>query len=394
MHSGGAPLNFDGGDVMFGGDGDDNLIAEGGAVDIFGEGGNDTIIGTSTYGGEPYGDPYFYWDWVSVNYSTSTGDVTANFTDHVIDGLQPGQVADGLGGIDTVSGITVIGDGPGNDAFYFDDSFQMLDGENSYYGANSVFVGLSGGDDLVDFTGMTGMRVVRWASSDGGVTASLVTGTASGSSIGTDRFVNANGLRGTNFDDHLIGDDNDNTFAGGRGHDTIDGGGGAHDEIRFGNSTSGIIVDLSLASNQVISDGLGWTDTLTGIEDVEGGDFDDYIVGDINSNGLHGNFGNDALYGGGGADSLEGGGNADTLSGGADDDIFVMRAIWANGDVITDFEGANTAGGDVLELQDFGPGAKLSNAGGDFWQVDWSDGTDTFQISGVTTLGSDDYLFV
>jgi Ca2+-binding RTX toxin-like protein len=133
---------------------------------------------------------------------------------------------------------------------------------------------------------------------------------------------------------------------------------------------------------------------LTGIEDVQGGNFDDHIVGDANANGLYGDFGNDELYGGGGVDTLEGGGDADTLTGDSGDDIFLMKAIWANGDVISDFEGANVDGGDVLHLQDYGPGAKLSNAGDDFWQVNWSDGTDTFQISGVTTLDSSDYLFV
>jgi Ca2+-binding RTX toxin-like protein len=401
MHSGGAPLDPEGFDSMWGGDGDDAFFAEGGFVEIRPEAGNDTITGIST----DAGDPYHYWDWVYVNYSTSTGDIVANFTSHDISGLQTGQVSDGLGGIDSLSGINAIRDGSGDDSFYFDESFKALNGGgSSWFGESSAYVYLSAGDDFVDFTGLTDSRILRWFS-DGGVYVNMAEGYATDynppddpefTGIGYDTFLNASGLRGTRHDDWLIGDDNDNSFGGFGGNDTIDGGLGERDGIRFGNSTIGITVDLSSGQvlDGVLIDGLQGTDTVTGIEDVEGSDHGDNITGDSNENVLGGLFGADFLHGGDGADTLDGGGDADTLTGGSGDDTFVLSAIWANGDVIADFEGAGALGGDVLQFEVYGAAATLSNAGGDFWQIDWSEGTDTFQISGVTSLDTADYVFV
>src|SRR5262249_4482519 len=73
------------------------------------------------------------------------------------------------------------------------------------------------------------------------------------------------------------------------------------------------------------------------------------------NNTLFGLGGNDALLGGLGNDTLNGGANADTLTGGLGDDTFVFAtsAEAGNGatrDVITDFQGAGVAGGDVVDV--------------------------------------------
>ncbi|MEX0317297.1 MAG: spondin domain-containing protein [Ruegeria sp.] len=63
------------------------------------------------------------------------------------------------------------------------------------------------------------------------------------------------------------------------------------------------------------------TDTLIGIENVEGSNDADVLVGDGNANVLNGNDGDDVLSGLGGADVLNGGAGDDTLSGGGGVDI-------------------------------------------------------------------------
>ncbi|MFQ5495607.1 MAG: calcium-binding protein, partial [Phycisphaerae bacterium] len=67
-------------------------------------------------------------------------------------------------------------------------------------------------------------------------------------------------------------------------------------------------------------DGFGGTDTLAGIENVSGTEFDDAITGDGGNNVLLGDDGDDTLAGGGGNDTLDGENGNDTLTGGAGDD--------------------------------------------------------------------------
>ncbi len=103
--------------------------------------------------------------------------------------------------------------------------------------------------------------------------------------------------------------------------------------------------------------------------------------------------GADVLRGGDGADTIDGNQGADRLAGEAGDDPFILKAIWADGDIIADFEGAGAAGGDLLLFKSYGPAATLSNVGDDWWTVEWSGGTDRFQIAGVISLDEADYMF-
>ncbi len=323
IYSGGAPYTiaanyFGSGDRLFGGDGDDTLVGQGGYAILEGGAGDDTIQIT---------DPGAFWDWAIVNYATSTSGIVANLSSSAGHGLNANEISDGLGGTDTVTGLHVIRDSDHDDQIYADGSYT-----NSF--GTFLEIRLSGGDDLADFTGSgAGTRRISWQNAADGVNASLVTGTAvdndlgNGDQIGTDTFINANYLRGSNFADTLTGDGNDNRFRGSGGDDLIDGGAG-QDRIDHGDSTSGIVVDLSLASGQVIDDGKGGTDTLISIENVQGGAFDDTITGDAGDNQLDGNYGNDVIDGGDGNDSITGDwsddvnitGGDDTLDGGAGDD--------------------------------------------------------------------------
>jgi Ca2+-binding RTX toxin-like protein len=125
-------------------------------------------------------------------------------------------------------------------------------------------------------------------------------------------------------DDIYGGDGNDTIFGnggndhiyGGSGADDIDGGNG-DDMLRYDNSTQGVSVSLLSGT------GLGGAaegDTFTGIENVSGSSFGDFLAGDDGGNGLFGNGGDDLLMGGGGRDALWGDSGSDMLKGGGGDD--------------------------------------------------------------------------
>jgi Ca2+-binding RTX toxin-like protein len=140
------------------------------------------------------------------------------------------------------------------------------------------------------------------------------TGSALDGSGSIDVFRNIKNLEGSKFNDFLYGDANDNSIDGRGGSDFIDGGEGS-DTIEFNQAAAGIHVDLS--QSLVLDDGQGVgsaasgeaveQDTLLNIENVDGGAFDDLIVGDGVGNVLNGYEGNDTLSGGAGNDVIDGG---------------------------------------------------------------------------------------
>ncbi|MBW8268066.1 hypothetical protein K1J50_01040 [Caldovatus sp. SYSU G05006] len=87
-----------------------------------------------------------------------------------------------------------------------------------------------------------------------------------------------------------------------------------------------------------------------------GGAGADTLAGGGGADRLEGGAGNDSLSGGAGADTLAGGGGADRLRGGAGADLFLVlepgaaQSAPAAPDLILDFEGAATAGGDLIAL--------------------------------------------
>ena len=96
---------------------------------------------------------------------------------------------------------------------------------------------------------------------------------------------------------------------------------------------------------------VSYTQIIGGIENVTGGDGDDYIVGSSDNNALAGGAGADYINGGDGDDTITGGAGADTLAGGLGADTFVNADIDNNGtDSITDF--ATTVDNITLSLAD------------------------------------------
>lgn len=131
-------------------------------------------------------------------------------------------------------------------------------------------------------------------------------------------------LRGFDGDDTLDGGDQDDVVIGLRGADYLLGGSGqdlvsyAEDAIHGG--TAGVVVNLK--TGEAIG-GFGNTDTLEAVEDIEGTDFSDYIVGNETENHLIGGGGDDQIFGDAGKDDLDGGDGSDRLYGGSGKDLIL-----------------------------------------------------------------------
>jgi arylsulfatase A-like enzyme len=111
--------------------------------------------------------------------------------------------------------------------------------------------------------------------------------------------------------DSLYGGEGDDILEGEAGADHIDGGPGI-DTIAF--SLSKVPVHVSLADNLGYR-GDALDDTYIDVENIEGSNHDDTLIGDIGGNRIAGGKGNDSIAGGTGDDVLMGGLNNDILQG-------------------------------------------------------------------------------
>lgn len=149
------------------------------------------------------------------------------------------------------------------------------------------------------------------------------------SGVGGDTLIGNDGrdyLSGGGGDDTISGGSGADFLVGGAGDDNIDGGADL-DLLSYKWISGSVVVNLEMG--RAIGDG---TDSLTGIEDVTGSNFDDRIIGSAGNNTLDGGQGNDTIRGGDGYDRLvgsfgndilNGGLGADTQIGGAGDDLYV-----------------------------------------------------------------------
>ena len=96
-----------------------------------------------------------------------------------------------------------------------------------------------------------------------------------------DIYISIENLRGTDFNDILTGDGQNNVIEGGVGDDALDGGanGFGIDTVSYEHATSAVTVDLSVVASQQNTQGAG-SDTLTNFEGVRGSTFNDTLTGD------------------------------------------------------------------------------------------------------------------
>ena len=317
-----------GNDILIGADGDDELL---------GGGGNDALYGGSGI------DSYDGGEGVdTVGFSSEFTQIRADLrTEKVfIDAGQPSEIVEDLKNIENLIGTQfndqLIGDANNN-------RLEGLAGTDLLVGneGNDTLMGGDGDDNLNGGTGLDyidggdGRDWVFYRSEGTAITADLTQNAvfftdAAGNQV-TETLLNVENVRGTEFDDTLIGNDdsnslngdegndillgglgNDNLF-GGTGLDYIDGGEG-RDWVFYRSEGTAITADLTqntvfftdAAGNQV-------TETLLNVENVRGTEFDDTLIGNDDSNSLNGDEGNDILLGGLGNDNLYGGAGADTF---------------------------------------------------------------------------------
>lgn len=286
--------------------GDDILRAGAGDDYLQGGLGNDTLDGGANSN-----------NWADfVGFSGATVGV-------VVD-LAAGTATDGQGGADTLIGIEGVDDTP------FDDTIKGDAGRNYFR------LGL--GNDTVD--GRDGFDQVLYESAASGVSVNLSTGVASGTAIGNDTLSSIEAVTGSYFNDTIVlrnfeggfafgraGDDTltggtlSDTFYGGSGNDTINGGDGSGtDAVVYSNTSfdggtkaltnKGVTVNLKTG---IAIDNWGDTDTLTGIEFVEGSSLDDVITGGNPANGSGATDGFEGFRGLGGNDTIDGGAGFDRV---------------------------------------------------------------------------------
>ena len=371
---------------LLGGDGDDEFAFLDGAMLAGGLGTIDGGPGVNLLDYSAYTTP------VTVDLSTNSATGTSNVTNlsnvtggsagdaitgdggvNLLLGLDGADTIQGLDGDDTIYGgsgsdvsldggsgsDTIYGEagndtmlgGPGDDFFIFETPVGF---ENDTI---TETVGPLGGDDTLDFTGLSAFYAIN---------LNLDTGSPASHIFRVMTFTNPAEIEivlGTPGNDEIVGNAADNHIEGGLGNDILRGMGGSDtliggegddtyefdlntisdenlvieqvgegtDTLDFshmaiGGASDFAVVDLS--SDSLAMHNADATRTVTthaglaiNFENVVGSDGDDVITGSDAENLLQGGDGDDLLLGGLGNDTLEGEGDDDTLFGGRNHDI-------------------------------------------------------------------------
>jgi Ca2+-binding RTX toxin-like protein len=152
----------------------------------------------------------------------------------------------------------------------------------------------------------------------------------------------ADGLIGNLGDDKLYGNGGNDYLAGGAGNDLMDGGTGI-DTASYRWDKAGVTVDLAIVIAQnTIGSGI---DTLVGIENLEGSDYNDTLRGDAGDNVIITGAGNNLVEARAGNDTIYSTGNNDKIYAGEGNDKIIAQ--FSN----SIFDGG--AGNDTLDLSNW-----------------------------------------
>ena len=372
-------------DTIFCGDGNDIVDARTGNDQVYGGFGQDYLSGgqgRDTFSGG-HGEDHLDGTRSALDTDATDIDTAAYFLDtrvsrgitidlHGVSSESFSGATDGYGFIDILIDIEEVV------ATRFAD---ILVGGNVQNDGFESFAGLAGNDTIAGGTGFDVMRYDLDAGRGGlkGITVVWAAGSAIDGFGDTDSFKEIDRITGTKFADTVMGDGNDNTFAGFDGADSFNGGKGI-DTIDYEGDEAlgglkGVIVDLAKGTGV---DGFGNSDTLIGIENVMGTDFADTIIGNGADNvmilcnsrdagyggggndSLDGGYGDDTLRGGAGNDTLIGAFGLDTVTGGAGADAFRFISPFDGADTITDFATGTDKIEILCDLFPFSPGHVLT----------------------------------
>jgi Ca2+-binding RTX toxin-like protein len=179
------------------------------------------------------------------------------------------------------------------------------------------------GNDTVD--GRGGFDIVDYGNADRALTITMAPegqttivsddGYGIAGQGGTDTLMNIEAIHGSNHADTLTGNASDNRLRGRGGNDTLDGGGGFDlADYRSANTALNITLANAGLTTTNVADGQGGLDTLSNIEALRGGSFNDSLTGNDVANLLQGFDGDDTLSGAGGNDTLDGQGGFDQIT--------------------------------------------------------------------------------
>lgn len=219
-----------------------------------------------------------------------------------------------------VTGLIMLGSG--NDTAY-----GGVENETFSGGAGADYIDAGGGSDTANFSDATANVTVNLNSDSEQYV---------GTDQGWDTLLNFEIVIGGAHNDTLIGNSSHNTLTGGEGNDVLDGGAGNDSLVGGdGNDTarylggSAVTIDLNIVGEQDTK-GYG-TDTLVGIENLEGGSGADTLIGNNGNNKLSGGAGADTLKGGAGNDELDGGSGRNTAEYSGSRSQYTISAVDADG---------------------------------------------------------------
>jgi Ca2+-binding RTX toxin-like protein len=276
---------------------------------LWGDVGNDKLAGGAGFdllAGGPGGDALSGGAGISdlASFFGAPGAMTVDLAA----GTATGDGSDRLTGVEDIDGSRFDDVITGNAA----SNFLCEAGNDTLSGGDGDDDGLWGGDGNDALDGGLGEDFASFLFSSAGVTVSLTTGTATGE--GTDTLAGIEDLEGSRQNDSLTGDAGPNVFWAAVGNDTIDGSTGT-DTVSYQFSQTEVTANLTTGT----ATGEG-TDTLTGIENLNGSRSTDNLTGDAGPNVLHGLAGTDTISGSDGDDTLIGDEGTDTLDGGTGTD--------------------------------------------------------------------------
>ncbi|MEP3890881.1 MAG: hypothetical protein ABJN69_10460, partial [Hellea sp.] len=260
---------------------------------------------------------------------TASGDtILGSPGDDIIRGLEGADILDGIDGVDTAS--------------YADSNERIIIALN-----NSAEGGHAQGDILSNFENLIGSNF------NDIITGDAEDNTLSGAS-GNDT------LNGSNGDDVLNGGPGADTLIGGEGADLLDGGDG-FDSVDYRGAVSRVAFDVM--NGGTVGDAAG--DSFSGIERYYASDFNDTITGSDANEFFYGEDGNDTINAGGGIDRVYGGDGNDIQRGdGGNDQLYGSAGSdQLNGG--TGFDIANYTGATEAVTVNIATGGTGGDAAGD-----------------------------
>ncbi len=342
-----------GNDTLRGGDGNDTL--RGGA-------GNDSIDGGAGFDILDLSDATDRLTFTLRNNSSTPGTVSGVGIDidtyTFIEGVISGSGDDSITGS---IGADLLAGGAGNDTLLGGAGNDTLRGG----GGNDSIDGGAGTLDILDLSDATG--AINFLNNNPSVGGRVID-----VGIGTDTFINIEGVITGAGNDTLVGSSNADWLRAGNGNnllrqspvnannttgvDTLEGGSG-NDEYQLTQNNAPVIRDsggddiLFYMPVGTASSSFGYNSTIQqGIErislDPNSRVSGTNLTGDGGSNYLIGSLGNDILSGGGGNDTISGGGGSDTINGGSGADTILITqpkpTLLSNAPVAMDMNGDGT----------------------------------------------------